>query len=770
MNQPALERPRHHQLLLRTSACPTEAGAPRFDVRHFIATEAISTLFRLQIDATHPSPTLDFDAIVGRSAMFTVAHEDPSGSVTDTRTWSGVISELELVRALEGGEGLCRYKLTLVPRLWLLTQRRNYRIFQYLSEVEIAEKLLSEWQVPYELRLDPKSYPARKYKVQYAETDYEFLYRVLAAVGVTFFFVWDERETRLVLADAPQRLDPVPGRLLYHDDPNATLTTLMATDLRKSQRVRPNRITLRDRDYRRAAEFELSASAAVNDNNELELFYYPENFNFVSDADDGQSPSADDRGRARTDPEAGKRLAVVDLEARRNDHQTIELTTNDLRLAPGTTFGLEGHPADDLNHPNAFLSVETHLAGRFDSPLSLHVEAVSTKLAYRASLAPQPRIIGVESATVVGPRGEEIHCDEYGRVRVHFHWDRRSTRSEETSCWIPVAQTWGGAGYGGVQIPRIGQEVLVEFLNGDPDRPIITGRVFTAVNAVPMKLPADKTQTVLRSNSTGGGGGYNEIRMEDKAGHELFHLHAQLDKDEKVNRNCDKKVGQNQNLQVVNDQSNKVGGSRTIYVKGPQNRNVKGNLSDIVGGTTTLRSKGDIGVESTEGGYTLDAATKIVVTAKQQIVFEVGSSLIVMNQGDIVIQSPLVAVNPGYAFAKDAQANGAIMSEPLEPTPPGPAPVVPEGTPDPEKHDEDPNDPRRPHSRQNQDEVAKNQSRSPSPAELYKRSQEAKLEKWKQAQAQYEKDQVEFQKKSGRWKELQRESALKAKEQQKGGN
>ncbi len=751
-----------HRLVLTTEACATADGAAHFDVRSFVATEAISALSRVRIEARHPSPTLDFDAIVGRPARLSIEVLGDAG-LLPRRAFCGVVSELELIRALEDGEGLCSYALTLVPRLWLLTQRRNYRIFQFLSEVEIARQLLDEWQIPYELRVDAAHHPARKYKVQYAETDYEFLYRVLADVGVTFFF--EERgedEPRLVLADAPHRLALLDGHLSHHDQPPAVTAVLFATDVRKSQRVRPNRITLRDRDYRRAASYALQASADVADNNDLELFYYPENFNFVRPGGDGESPAADDRGTARTDPDAGRRLARVDLEARRNDAQTLELTTNDLRIVPGVTFALEGHPSDDLNHPHAFLAVETHLAGRFDSPLVVHVEAVSTAQPYRASLAPRPRIIGVESATVVGPAGEEIHCDEFGRVRVHFHWDRLSAPSEAASCWIPVSQTWGGAGYGGVQIPRVGQEVLVEFLNGDPDRPIITGRVFTAVNAVPMKLPADKTQTVLRSSSTGGGGGYNEIRMEDAAGHELFHIHCQRDKDEKVNRDCNKRVGESQRLEVGQNQRLGVGGARRVIVRGPQSRRVDGSLSDIVGGTTTLRSGGDIDVTSNKGGYSLDAKKKIVVTSEAQIVLRCGESMVVINPGDITIQSPLVAVNPGAAFADYAAEHGVLLTEPVEPEPLPPEPVVPEGTPDPERHHEDPNAPHRPHSRQNQDEMEKLQRRSPSDAERYRRSQEAKHAAWRDKKAQRERELEAYRKQKDVFDKLREESRRKA--------
>ncbi|HZO15178.1 MAG TPA: type VI secretion system tip protein TssI/VgrG [Polyangiaceae bacterium] len=654
-----------HSLELLT-ARDLESDTPsRFDVRSFVVSEAMSTLFRVRIKARHVSPSLDFDAIVGKPAHFFIA-EQGINSFDTSRVWSGIINELELVRSLPDGEGLCSYELSLVPTLWLLTQRRNYRIFQYESEVDIALALLDEWKVPYELRLDPKAYKKRKYKVQYAETDYEFLYRVLSDVGVTFFFERHEGDIRLVVGDAPERLAPLAEPLAYHDEPANDAGSRFATNLRKVQRVRPNRVTLRDRDYRRDSAFDLSASAKVQDANELELFYYPENFNFVSDEDDGASPAADDRGRARTDPSDGERLATIDLEARRNDHRTIELDSNDLRLSPGVTFGIEGHPADDINQTK-FLVVESHIAGRFDTLIQSHVEAVTTQKAYRASLAPKPRIIGVESATVVGPKGDEIHCDEFGRVRVHFHWDRRSDRTEQTSCWIPVSQTWGGSGFGGLQIPRIGQEVLVEFLNGDPDRPIVTGRVFTAINTVPTKLPVNKTQTVLKSNSTGGGGGYNEIMMEDCEGRELLRMRAQLDKDELVNRNCVKNVGSNQSLSV--------GENRSVRVRGNESKTVVKNRVVQVTGAQVTKVKEQIEVSSLTSTVSVMAAAdafftsgaKMFIAGLERIVLGVQDSLIIMTPSDIVIQAAKVSINPGAAFAQHVMDTGSMPEEPVPP-------------------------------------------------------------------------------------------------------
>jgi type VI secretion system secreted protein VgrG len=659
----------HHPLLELITGRDLDAkhpGRPRFDVRSFAITEAISTLFSVRLTALHPSATLDFDEIVGKPAQFLVGIREREGddlTVASTRVWQGIVQNLEMTRGLRDGQGLSTYEVTLVPTMWLLTQRRNYRMFQFLSEVEIAIKLLDEWKIDHEVRLDVARFKRRKYKVQYAETDYEFFSRILADVGAAFFFERVEGETRLVLVERPERARPI-GVLDHEDSPNAVAGRWFATGLSKNKRVRPESVVLRDRDYRRDSRYELQARATSDKNSRLELFYYPENFTFVAPGTDAESPTADDRGRSRTDEREAEHLAQVDLEAQRNDAFTIEFETNDLRVAAGTVVQIENHPSEDINDKAGFLVVEARFGGRPDTELSLSVEAVPTQVAYRSALAPRPRIIGVESATVVGPANEEIHCDEFGRVRVHFHWDRESHRNEASSCWIPVAQTWGGAGYGGIQIPRIGQEVLIDFLSGDPDRPIIIGRVFTALNKTPMNLPADKTQSIVQSHTHKGEGG-NKMTMEDANSSQRFDFHAQRD----------------MNLTVLNNRTSKIYGGETRHVDHCRIKTV-GQTDSLTAGADILLKAGanysseakvNASISTLTGGITIDSAalltqkakldatyssgTVIAVTAPK-IVLTAGASSIKMSDFGIVISGPNVLINPSDSEAEEFLATG----------------------------------------------------------------------------------------------------------------
>jgi type VI secretion system secreted protein VgrG len=624
--------------------------AAPFDVRSFSAEEAMSTLFSVRIVGMHPLPSIDFDSVVGKPAEFTVAAPDGAGQ---SRIWSGVVSELELLRAVPDGEGLSTYSLTLVPRLWFLSQGRNYRVFQFESELDIALQLLTEWKIDFTLRLDRAVYRARKYKVQYAESDYDFIYRILADVGISFHFEIIDGAQVMVLSDRPQAVDPIA--LQFHDEPNDTMGIPFATGLKKLGRVRPTRVTLKDRDYRKPSTYELQVSRATDDDQEIELFYYPENFNFVAEGSDGQTVTADDRGKARTDESQAARLAEVDLGARRNDATMIAFSSNDLHVAVGTKVRISGHPSDEINAASGLLIVRSRVGGRSDSTLSLSVEAVPATHTFRPTQASLPRIIGVETATVVGPSGEEIHCDEFGRVRVHFHWDRRSRRNEASSCWVPVSQSWGGAGYGGSQLPRIGQEVLVEFLGGDPDRPVITGRVYTALQPTPYALPANKTQSGLKSASTHRTGGYNEIMFEDAAGRELLRMQAELDFDFLVKRNWTTTVGHDRTDITRNDNTEKVTGNQSIAVD--KNRNVKVFLDEshtVVGKRDVVVLKdqvhtvvGNIGQFALTGATTHDSSKTTVIQSGESIALAVGASFIIITPEKITIQSPRVEINPG---------------------------------------------------------------------------------------------------------------------------
>ena len=557
--------------VLRATA--TVASGDMLDVRHFAVSERISSLFEVRLIAVSDNPDIDFEAVIGQPMRFTIEGPTP-------RVWSGVCSQLYQTAVEE--RNLSTYELTLVPTLWLATQRRNHRIFQQMSEVEIAREVLSEWGITPILRLGGV-YRKRKYRVQYGETDHAFFCRMLEDAGVSHYFD-GEGESRLVLDDGPQANEP-RAPIAFRDHPtDARLEHVTA--VRVGRRVRPGKYTVRDHDYRRAPTQQLLASAASPTPVEerLERFHYvPGAFLYESDKGEGNS-FADDKGKYRTDDGEAGALAQRRLEAKRASAREVLFKTNTLDPAPGAVLTFVDHPKSELGPDKRLLIVASSITGALPGTWEHACTAVSTEAPYRPPLTtPKPRVQGVESATVVGPAGEEIHVDEHGRVRVHFHWDRQSRMNDASSCWIHVSQPWGGAGFGGSALPRVGQEVIVDFLGGDPDRPVIVGRVYTGLQKTPYALPENKTQSGLKSNSTQGTGGYNEVMFEDLAGSELVRIQAEKDLRKLVKHDEEVRIGHDRKKLVEHDDDLEVGHDRRRLVGNDESVTIVHDRKKVVG-------------------------------------------------------------------------------------------------------------------------------------------------------------------------------------------
>jgi type VI secretion system secreted protein VgrG len=550
------------------------ASGDALEVRQCTVHERMSSLFVVSLVVMSENPDVDLDATVGGPARFSIR------TGPWERAWAGVCNRFQQTAVEEGG--LSTYHLTLVPMLWLATQRRNHRIFQQLSELDIALALLAEWGIAPEQRLSGK-YKKRKYRVQYGESDFAFMSRMLEDAGISYHFEQSAADTILVLSDAPETRTPRALPLPFRDDPSAG-TGDYVTAVRIGKQVRPGRYTMRDHDYRLPADYDLLASAGAaaggGIEQRLEQFHYtPGAFLFGSDKGEA-TPHADDRGKTRTDEAEAKTLAQRRLAARRESALVCSFESNAIDLEPGVVMSMLDHPRADLGEDQTLLIVETTVSGTVNT-LRLACEARSAASPYRPPLhTPKPRVAGVESATVVGPKGEEIHTDEFGRVRVSFHWDRESKMDENSSCWIHVSQPWGGAGYGGSNLPRIGQEVLVDFLGGDPDRPIITGRVYTNLQKTPYKLPDNKTQSGWKSSSSPTTGGYNEIMFEDRAGEELVRMQAEKDQNVLVKHDLHETVG--------NDRTRLVGGNEDVTIAKNRSQKVVQNEQQVVALTQTI--------------------------------------------------------------------------------------------------------------------------------------------------------------------------------------
>jgi len=626
----------------------------RFDVREFSLEDAISSPFQLDVVAMCENPAVDFEQMVGRDAAF---HIELSGQLhpgQGPRTWTGLVSEVHQIGSEE--EGLSAYNLTVVPRLWLLSQRTNCRVFQQMTDLDIALDLLRQWEI------DPiiesrRALKTRKYRVQYHESDYAFLSRCLEAAGISFLHRQSEEGSKLVLLDTPEQAEARKEPLQHMGEP--ALGALWATGLRASRRMRHGKVTFADHDHRLPNQPLLAQSTTSQNPLEarLESFQYkPGAFRFGAKGP-ADTPHADDRGRSRTDPDEGKRIADQNAAALIARSQRYSFQSNALDLAPGTVLKVTGHARAEL--ADKLLVTRISVSGGSEEEPTLTADAVSAAHPYRPeAVTPQPVVQGVEAATVTGPAGETIHCDELGRVRVQFHWDRYGARDQFSSCWIAVNQAWAGDGLGAMNIPRVGQEVIVDFLGGNPEEPVIVGRIFTHLLRPPMPLPAAKTQNGFRSASVPATGGFNEFMFEDAAGSEMIRVRAEKDYKTLVNNDVDTTIGHKRTTHVESDDKETVNGNQSKSVLGSLAQTVASeaisqvlsNALSIVGGHRTMATTGNLA----------SSAAMHSMVSQQATLLQVGASTIYIGPDAVIIQSPKVLLNPGEDVLATAVLTGTV--------------------------------------------------------------------------------------------------------------
>ncbi|AUX44228.1 uncharacterized protein SOCE26_056920 [Sorangium cellulosum] len=582
------------------------SGESSLSVSRFSVHEGISTLFTVSITAISDDPSIDLDAIVGQSASFRAARDLAFAPLATARLWSGLCSSMQLARAEPLGRST--YHLRLVPRLWLLTQRRGHRIFQHLSVPDIADRLLAEWSITPAWQIDRPRYPKLAYKVQYGETDYAFLSRLLEEAGIAFTFPNDDASgSQLLLDDALHARSPrAAPPLRYFDHPTEAAAELeLVTEVRLAHDVRPGAHAVRDFDLRNPT-FPLlgEAEKAPAPEDRYELFQYQPGAFLVASSGPADTPAADDKGPYRHDQPSGNALAQRALDAERVDKRAVSFATNTVDLWPGAVFSIRQHPHPELPDSQGLLVTHFLIEGAAVDTWHISGTAVFASVPYRPPRrTPKPQIHGVQSATVVGPAGQQIHTDEFGRVRVQFPWDREGASDDASSPWIRVSQGWAGTGFGGITLPRVGQEVLVAFLNGDPEQPVVVGRFHNTTQPVPYRLPENKTRSGWKSDSSPGSDGWNEILLEDLAGNELVSMQAQKNLRRLVKHDETITVGNDRQKVVARNETDSTLGKRTEVTGG--NRTEQITLSRTTAALKILAKhvKGDE-TERTLGGQT----------------------------------------------------------------------------------------------------------------------------------------------------------------------
>ncbi|MEZ4309442.1 MAG: type VI secretion system tip protein TssI/VgrG [Polyangiaceae bacterium] len=628
------------------------ASGETLSVRRFDIAEAMSDLFEISLVVRSENPSVDLEAIVGQPASFRVTAA-LEGADTPHRSWSGIVRSIEQVKAVAlsgAGVELSTYSLVIVPSLWLLTQRRNHRIFQHLSIPDITDALLKEHHIEPTWKIDRASYPKLELKVQYGESDHDFLSRLWEEAGISFHFVDEGGVSRLVLADRPHTVALRSGGAIpYVDKPNPEAELEFVTEVQLSIEVRPGALAVRDQDFRNPA-YNLLAEGpkAPGPEDAYEQFHYDPGAFLVEGGTGGGTPVADDQGVARHDQTYGLALADRMLLADRNGRRAVAYDTNAIDLFPGRALAIEGHPHSELTESQKLLVTHARFTGTPDGEWKMSGRAVFANVRYlpmRRTI--KPTIQGVQTATIVGPKGQEIHTDEFGRVRVQFPWDREGKSDQFSSSWIRVSQGWAGTGYGMIVIPRIGQEVLVGFLEGDPDQPIVVGRVFNATQQVPYKLPDHKTRSTWKSDSSMGSGGFNEIMFEDLKGQELVFEQAEKNRRRLVKNDETLTIGHDRQKLVKNDEFDRTMGFVKIFIGKDQDVVVKQDRRERVEGDSHLRIFG-------KHNQQVDASQSLTVgqdrhevtgrnhalAVSKEIHIEAGTALVIEAASDLTLKGP----------------------------------------------------------------------------------------------------------------------------------
>jgi len=603
-----------------------------FKVLAFDGVEAISALYAIQVELVSEDPDFDLESLLSQPAFLQFGLNG-----------EGLHGRIEDVFVGEAGKRLTRYHLTLVPALHYLQFSHNQRIFQKLTVPQIIAQVLKGHGIQADaFTFHVSSSPEREYCTQYGENDFELVQRLCAEDGIAWHHQHSPDGHLLVFTD-DQTWFPKLGETPYQQDSGMVAEHPVVSQFSMRLRTRTSTTTRRHYDFQRPSLL-LESRFTAEFSPELEDYRYPvliEN------------------------EKRGKQLARQALERHRTDYQLAEGNSDQPTLRCGHLFELTEHPRKTCNDLWLLLSV-SHVGKQpqaleeaitsdvkpedgFTQGYRNSFSAIPWDVFYRPPMRPRKTVLVSQTARVTGPAGEEIYCDEFGRVKVELPWDRAELNSEKSSCWLRVSSSWAGENFGAVTIPRIGMEVVVTYLEGDPDQPLITGCVANTVTSVPYALPEHKTKTVLRSHSSPHTGGYNELSLEDRAGQERIYLRAQRDIEQLILNDSDTKIGNDRREQITrdshslisNDRFEQVDNHSASLIKGDELHTTQGVRNTVIGGNELITITGN---SSTTAGGTLViqagsqahvSAANVVINAGTSLTLQAGGQHIVINSSGI---------------------------------------------------------------------------------------------------------------------------------------
>jgi type VI secretion system secreted protein VgrG len=685
--------------LHRLLALDTPLGKDVLLLQSLTGHEGISCLFSYELNLlAYEHSSISFKDIVGQKVTITI--QLPDGS---PRYINGYVSRFR--QGDTDDRMFTHYRAEVVPWLWFLTRQADCRIFQNLTPPDIISQVFNLFGVK-DFRTSLKAtYPELDYCVQYRETSFNFVSRLMEEYGIFYYFdhtvqgkhtmvLADQSSALPVCSSSPVSYDTVVGGL---DDPEA------ASDWHVEQELRTGKYTVTDYNFTTPSTSLLANNPTVvslSASQGLELFDYP---GLYSTKDQGDT------------------VAKLRMQEEEASHMVVSGSSNCRGLASGYMFQLKNHYRADQNDNYVITEVrhsasvgQTYTAaGTAYETYSNHFTCIPSSVAYHPPrVTPKPFVQGPQTALVVGKVGEEIWVDKYGRVIVQFYWDRLGQKNENSSCWIRVSQPWAGGNWGSIWIPRIGQEVIVSFEEGDPDRPLITGRVYNAGQMPPYTLPDYQTRSTFMSRSSKGGGAanYNELRFEDKMGDEQIFINAEKDMDLRVEKDSREFIGANRHLIVTTNQQEQIQADKHLHVQGNHFEKIDGNMSLNVGGNQMESVTGNLSLsvtgnqsESVTGNVSLavtgkkdetsmayalktdttvhlNAGAVAVIEAAAGLTLKVGGSTIDMNPAGVFITGTMVFINSGAASVSAPDASPQSPDSPTAPKDPDTADDGSKGT------------------------------------------------------------------------------------------
>jgi type VI secretion system secreted protein VgrG len=611
----------------RQASVSCAAAGDDLKLLRLTGTEELGRLSRFQLELLSTSNTLKPGDLLGQD--ISVELSLPAGGA---RQINGIVTAFRI--AVPGDKTrnrMARYEATVRPRFWLLTRASHRRFFHELTVPDIVTKVLQDYHVDLSNKC-AATYPTLEHCAQYRETDFEFVSRLMEREGIYYYFEHKGGKHTLVLTDSGDVHAPLDHYPTIPYDPGFDPLTEKEGiyDWMSGAELQTGTYEVNDYDFEKPS--------ASNQQGLLSRSTRPTAY-------DAPAYTMQEHLTGHVQSSDGDRYAKVGVEIRQARNDSIAGRSTVRAIWPGGLFKLTGHASDDQNrdylvvratyeiNSDEYVSTRSAPLPFFDCDFV----ALRKENHFRSEcLTPRPSVGGPQTAVVVGPDGDEIHTDKYGRIKVQFHWEQFAPPADAGErmkrCWARVSQGWAGKNWGAFFLPRIGQEVIVDFIEGDPDRPLVTGCVYNASLMPPYALPANAALSTLKSNSTKGGGGYNEVRFDDTKGSEQLFFHAEKDRETWIKNDTLTNVANDRHLKIGGNEFVEVDGARSDAVKGDRNAQVDGNVSLKVG--QSLQEK--VGTN-----YAIEAAANIHIKAGANVVIEAGAMLTLKVGGAFVVIDPM---------------------------------------------------------------------------------------------------------------------------------